>query len=409
MDNADRIGGGFFGMIVGDALGVPVEFKSREELRGNPVKGMTGYGTHNQPPGTWSDDTSMTLATIDALQGGYKPIIMLDKFCEWLFGNKYTPHGKVFDYGGATERALSHYRVNKRPCTEYDEFSNGNGSLMRILPVSLAFHKLPVEDLVQISSDVSALTHGHPRSRIACSHYSLMIKHIVEGKDFSASYSLANQEIIKYVPEAESASFARITGGKIADFVEKDIKSDGYVIHTLEAALWCCLTTDSFRNAVLKAVNLGNDTDTVGAVAGGLAGAFYGIKEIPEEWVSDLAKIEDLWRFSKKLIRAESDAPYHYKLIKSVKANTGDKIAGLGVKKIMVAHSNVGGVSQYDYMKLMGKPADLNEVLDFFNGMMFHCATITLEKGWTLNINAYEGFRGLEKKNSKNCAAAQES
>jgi ADP-ribosyl-[dinitrogen reductase] hydrolase len=400
MDKADRIEGGFFGMIVGDALGVPFEFNSREELKRKPVKGMTGQGTHSLPLGTWSDDTSMALATIDALQCGYKPILMLDKFCEWLFGNRYTPHGNTFDNGGATEKALNHYSLHKTPCKEYDEFSNGNGSLMRILPVSLVFHELCIDDIVKINSEVSALTHGHPRSRIACSFYSLMIKHILEGNNFSGSHSLCKQEIARYIPDAESANFARITGGKIADISEADIKSDGYVIHTLEAALWCCLNTNSFKDAVLKAVNLGGDTDTVGALVGGLAGAFYGIKKIPETWIGDLAKLEDLREFYKKLDSSESNAPYHYKLLKSVKANIKDKINGLGVKKVQIAHSKIGGISEYDYIKLMGKPADLNEVLDFFNGMMFHGATITLEKGWALSINAYDGFKSLDRKSA---------
>ena len=208
MDKINQIEGGFFGMIVGDALGVPVEFKSREELKENPVKGMIGYGSHSQPPGTWSDDTSMMLATVDALQQGYKPVLMLDKFCEWLFENKYTPHGRVFDHGVATAHALNHYRTSGVQLSEYDEFSNGNGSLMRILPLSLAFHKLPIEDIVKINSEVSALTHGHPRSCIACAYYSIMIKHIMEGKNIEDSYLLTNQRITKYIPKTESANFA---------------------------------------------------------------------------------------------------------------------------------------------------------------------------------------------------------
>lgn len=401
MNKRKRIEGGFFGMIVGDALGVPVEFKSREELKENPVKGMIGHGSHSQPPGTWSDDTSMMLATVDALQQGYKPVLMLGKFCEWLFEKKYTPHGRVFDHGVATAHALNHYRTSGVQLSDYDEFSNGNGSLMRILPVSLGFHGLPVEEIVKISSEVSALTHGHSRSCIACAYYSIMIKHIMEGENITDSYSLTNQEITKYIPKMESANFARITEGKITNLTEREIKSDGYVIHTLEAALWCCLTTDNFKDAVLRAVNLGNDTDTVGAVTGGLAGAFYGIKAVPEKWISALAKSEELGKFCKRLASAESDAPYHYTLIKSVKEKVGDKITGLGVEKVIIAHSKLGGVSEYDYIKLMGKPADLNEVLDFFNGMMFHCANLTLEKGWELSIDAYEGFRGVKKKHPK--------
>lgn len=402
IDKANRIKGGFFGLICGDALGVPVEFKSRSELKEMPVREMQGNGTHNQPPGTWSDDSSMLLATIDALySSGYKPMIMLDKFCEWLFENKYTPHGIVFDHGPATARALSYYKEHKTPCTEYDEFSNGNGSLMRILPISLVFHKLPVEDIVKINTEVSALTHGHIRSCIACAYYSLMIRHVMEEKDLKTAYTQANKEILKYIPAEESARFARITGGKLAILKEKDIKSSGYVIDTLEAALWCCMKTDNFEDAVLKAVNLGEDTDTVAAVAGGLAGAFYGVDEVPEKWINFLAKLEELKIFLKKLVRAEENLPYHYKLIRSVRENVGDKLKGIGVKKVSIAHSNVGGVSNYDYTELIGKPAKLDDVLDFFNGMIFHGARLTLENGWVLNIDAYKGFKCLDKLDKK--------
>lgn len=397
LDTAARIQGGFFGLVVGDALGVPAEFRSREELRGKPVKGMIGHGSHDQPPGTWSDDTSMTLATVDALQEGYKPRLMLDKFCDWLFKSKYTPHGRVFDHGAATERALSQYSKHHVPCTNYHELSNGNGSLMRILPVSLAFHELPVADIVKINTKVSALTHGHPRSCMACAYCSIMMKHIMAGADLMASYELTNQEIQEHMPAAEVAHFARITSGHLADLGESDIKSDGYVIHTLEAALWCCLKTGTFKAAVLKAVNLGSDTDTVGAVAGGLVGAFYGIRSVPRSWISILARLEDLKKFSRKLVGAESNVPYHYTLIRTVKENVGDKIAGLGVEKVIIAYSKLGGVSNHDYLELMGKPANVDDVLDSFSGMHFHCAMLTLEQGWELSINAYDGFRRLEK------------
>ncbi len=114
---------------------------------------------------------------------------------------------------------------------------------------------------------------------------------------------------MEYITKSESANFARITGGRIADLAEMEIKSDGYVIHTLEAALWCCLNTGNFKDAILKAVNLGSDTDTVGAVAGGLAGSYYGVKEIPEKWISTLVKSDDLWNFCEKLVGIESDQP----------------------------------------------------------------------------------------------------
>lgn len=306
MDISKRIEGGFFGLVVGDALGVPVEFVQRDWLKAKPVAGMLGHGTHKQPAGTWSDDTSMVLATIDALEQGFSPNLVLDRFCEWLYEDKYTPRGQVFDVGTTTSMALDHYKTYGAPLAEYDEFTNGNGSLMRILPASIAFHKRSDKEIVRISSELSALTHGHPRSCIACAYHSLLIKHLLQGKDLRSAYSSANKDIADFMPAGESANFARITGGKIADLVENQIRSSGYVIHTLEAAIWCCLTTSSFKDAVLKAVNLGEDTDTVGAVAGGLAGTYYGVDAILSEWIAALAKLDGLKESCDKLAKLSS-------------------------------------------------------------------------------------------------------
>lgn len=301
-----NIEGAFWGQIVGDALGVPVEFKTRSILKSSPVEDMRGYGTHNQPPGTWSDDTSLVLASIDSLSKGYDPLDMLEKFCDWYYKGIYTPYGKVFDIGNATRNAITYYKENGEPLAVYDEFSNGNGSLMRVLPVSIVFRNSPVEDITRISSEVSALTHGHVRSCLCCSYFSLFIKHIMEGLTIKQSYIRANSEIKRFIPESETSQFARILDGNIVNIPEKEIYSDGYVVHTLEAALWCFMKGNNFSDSLLKAVNLGDDTDTVGAVTGSMAGAFYGIDEIPSKWIEALVGLNKLKKACSMLVETDS-------------------------------------------------------------------------------------------------------
>lgn len=307
-----RAQSGIMGLVVGDALGVPVEFTSRVDRENDPVVDMRAYGTHSQPAGTWSDDSSMVIATmewyyeLEEWPEDYKPL--MDKFCNWLMHGDYTPYGENFDCGITVSRALMNYSRGMDPteCGEKTENSNGNGSLMRIMPTALfhttdlAFDKL---DNTEKIYEMSALTHGHARSKLGCLIYSKIISDILhkpdEDKVEVVKYSMKVLE--KYLimeekdPEIseERETYKRLWN--IDSFLEisiDEIKSSGYVVDTLEAALWCFLTTNSYKECVLKAVNLGDDTDTVGAVGGGLAGFYYGLESIPDEWINLIPKKE---------------------------------------------------------------------------------------------------------------------
>jgi ADP-ribosylglycohydrolase len=277
------------GLIVGDALGVPFEFQKRDHFT---ASGMIGHGTYDQPAGTWSDDSSMTIATIESIvrTGKIDLADMMNNFYKWLFLAKFTPHGKVFDVGGTTQRAIEKYRYDKASpldCGGSSIRDNGNGSLMRILP--LAFCDCDSYDIYR----VSALTHAHIISQIACDIYISIARNLLAGKTPSA----AIVETAEHLP-IHIDVFNRL---KIIDaYPRREIKSTGYVVDTLEAALWCLLKTDNYKSCVLKAVNLGGDTDTIAAIAGGLAGIYYGVggeKGIPQSWVSQIARktaIEEL-------------------------------------------------------------------------------------------------------------------
>lgn len=241
-----------YGLAIGDALGVPVEFMSRGSFE---VTEMTGYGTHNQKPGTWSDDTSMTLAICDSIrEKGFIDIEDIrDRFCAWLFDGQYTVDGTVFDCGITVSRALEEGRGLD------GEYDNGNGSLMRTIP--LAFTEATDDEI----REVSAITHAHEISMDLCCEYVHIARRLIAGETVSDA-----------IPE------------EYMDMDIDEVKSSGFVRDTYEAALWAVANTDCFRDAVLAAVNLGSDTDTVGAVAGALAGIVYGIEGIPEEWIETL-------------------------------------------------------------------------------------------------------------------------
>lgn len=289
--NVETIKSITLGHAVGDALGVPVEFADREELEKKPVADMLGFGTYMVPAGSWSDDTSMSLCTLAALcRRGWSYEDVMKNFAEWLFKNKFTSTGETFDVGRTCWNAIINYAQNGKPldkCGLSDELSNGNGSLMRIYPFVLAAYQK--ENFDEIIEKGSALTHAHPRSVLACQIYAYVLVALLNERSKGSVIYALRKATIKFACNPEIKEFLRLT----ADFEKtpiNDIKSSGYVVDTLEAAIWCLLTTDNYKDCVLKAVNLGGDTDTVAAVAGSLAGLLYGYGAIPKEWLSVLKK-----------------------------------------------------------------------------------------------------------------------
>lgn len=305
-----------FGLAVGDALGVPVEFKSRGTIRQNPVTDMTGYGTHHQPPGTWSDDSSLAFCLAEALLQDFDVQLIAQNFVKWLYQNHWTPHGEVFDVGIATQRAIHNLSTGIRPdlAGGFEEHENGNGSLMRILPLLFYIRDKEIQERYRLTKLVSSLTHGHIRSVIACFYYLEFARQLVERKDKFSIYQHLQSAVPAFletlsINPAELALFDRLWNGNIQGLPEEQIHSSGYVIHTLEASIWCLLTTDTYKEAVLKAVNLGEDTDTTGAVTGGLAGLLYGFEHIPAHWITQLARLQDIEALATRLTENLPAAP----------------------------------------------------------------------------------------------------
>jgi len=327
----NKIRASILGLAIGDALGVPVEFSSRIELAETPIIGMTGYGAWEKPAGTWSDDTSLTLALADSLAGGmldYHDI--MDKFASWYQDGAYTSDGDTFDVGNTTRAAILNYLSGAEPleCGGRGARDNGNGSLMRILPLVFYFRaqfgRVLTDEGVQIIHEVSALTHAHPRSQVACVAYLNIADHILRGSRLIYAIEDSLREVVRYyhdkpVFSKELDYFRCMAFGNqgilqiqpFANLPQNEIKSGGYVVDTLDATLWCLLNHRGYRKAVLAAVNLGGDTDTTAAVCGGLAGLYHSMNESDEDesilvqWIDsmqNLSLIEDICsRFSAAL------------------------------------------------------------------------------------------------------------
>jgi ADP-ribosyl-[dinitrogen reductase] hydrolase len=292
------------GVSIGDALGVPVEFNSRQEISQNPVIDMRGFGTHNKPAGTFSDDSSLTFCLAEAIASGFDLYKVGNAFVKWRYNNYWTATNEVFDIGITTQHAIDRLAKGVRPdlAGDFEVYSNGNGSLMRILPLLVYTYNKPINERYQITREVSSITHGHIRSSIACFYYLEFALGLVQGIDKYEIYKSLQRTIPQFLDSIsinadEKNIFTRLFSDQIYMIEDEQIGSSGYVVHTLEASIWCLLTTGSYKDAVLNAVNLGEDTDTTGAVTGGLAALLYGNKTIPKNWLDKLARktdIEDL-------------------------------------------------------------------------------------------------------------------
>lgn len=310
---------GIYGLAVGDALGTPVEYCSREELIKKPVVGMEGFGTYDVDAGTWSDNTGLSLCLMDSLARSYARCEeegktdnrslagaidydeIMKNICRWADDGVFTATGEAFDIGHATQKAILMRKSGKEPieCGGTDERANGNGSLTRILPLLYYFSPISDDELDAVMDavhNVSSLTHAHPISKVACGMFVMMGNALLTGGRIENGVAQAlkyyehHSEFGSYIPR-----FDRLLDiPKFKAREEKKIRCGTYVVDTLEASLWCYLNTYNYKDCVLKAVNLGDDADCVGAVAGAFAGMKYGFDDIPAEWIDALAGKEQI-------------------------------------------------------------------------------------------------------------------
>ena len=290
---------GIIGLAIGDAMGVPIEFFRREDLLKNPVTTMLGEQSHFVPKGSWSDDTSLNLALIDSINNK-KDIDLYDigqNFIEWGENGKYTPTGKMFGIGRTTLKAIARLErgdIKPEECGGNTESENGNGSLMRILPIAYYCYskKYEDEDIYNIVKKVSSLTHAHEISIMGCYIYVKFALELLNGNDIKKAYKNIKKLKYQYFSDYCKKIYSRVIDTNIAKLDLNDIKSSGYVVDTLEATIWTLLNTKSFNQAIIGSINLGGDSDTIGACTGGLAGIYYGFDNINSTWKSELAKYD---------------------------------------------------------------------------------------------------------------------
>ena len=305
------------GFAIGDAVGVPVEFKSRDCLRRSPVRDMTGFGTYKKTAGTWSDDTTMTIATMESIARLQKIDYtdIMTNFLKWYKKGDFTIDG-LFDIGKTTSRAIYRFAQGTAAleCGDSKEHQNGNGSLMRILPVAFYLHSKFgnnfTNEAMEIIHNVSSLTHAHNISKMCCGFYCLIAAELLEGK--SKEIAVADglnkgAEFYRKSPqftEIFDDIFNRLFDKNFAKLPVDVIGSSGYVLDSLEASIWCLLNTNGYKSLILKAVNLGADTDTTGAIAAGLGGLIYDVESLPAEWINKLRKREYLESIEKSFFES---------------------------------------------------------------------------------------------------------
>ena len=294
-----KVENGIIGFVVGDTMGVPVEFNSREKLLLNPVTEMLEYGTHNMPKGCWSDDTSMTLATMDSIIK-CKEINtndMTDRFIKWYRNGEYTATGIMFDIGTTTKQALIKYQRGidiASKCGGEREYDNGNGSIMRMLPIAYYCYLKSLEDteILKIVKEVSSITHRHQISILGCYIYVRLAMELLKGKELLQAYQEIKKLDYSYFTEDTICKYERILNSNIGLYNINDISSNGYIVSTLEAVIWTLINSKSFNETIIKAINLGEDTDTIGACVGGLAGIYYGIENINQKWKDNILRYD---------------------------------------------------------------------------------------------------------------------
>lgn len=283
----DRAVGALVGLAVGDALGTPVEFMTRSTFA--PVTGMQGGGVFQLAPGEWTDDTSMALALGEALLQDpslVKPDFAMNRWVNWYQYGMYSHNGKCFDIGNQTASALTTWSIN-RTLPEADTDSAGNGCIMRLAPVVIVNLNNP-SVMLDVARQQTDFTHRNAECRLISAKLAALIAIAIEGDD------------TKTVSEIPS---------HIAQRRETEVKSTGYVVDTFEAAIWAFAPRDGFEKILLRAVNLGDDADTVGAVTGQIAGAAYGLSGIPRPWLDILAWRSEIIEMGRKLFRHSREEP----------------------------------------------------------------------------------------------------
>lgn len=302
--DADHIRGALIGLAVGDAVGTTLEFKHFGTFE--PIDDMVGGGAFHLKPGEFTDDTSMAMCLAESIikKQTFDPVNQLELYTSWARNSHFSSNGETFDIGGQTNNALTEFAATGRPfCGPVNDRSAGNGSIMRLAPVAMAWCNQPATAMVY-GGESSRTTHQDTQCVDACRYFAGLLVGAIHGVKKETLLS-PNYTPVAGMWDAQPLhpKVAAVAAGSFHHRQPPEIKGSGYVIECLEAALWAFASTNSFKEAILKAVNLGDDADTTGAVCGQIAGAYYGESEIPEHWRSKLALWGDLNQLADGLVK----------------------------------------------------------------------------------------------------------
>ncbi|AEB11290.1 ADP-ribosylglycohydrolase family protein [Marinithermus hydrothermalis] len=302
MQPQERYRGALLGLAVGDALGAAVEFSSPGSFP--PLEDLVGGGPHDLNPGEWTDDTAMALCLAESLVevGGFDPKDQLRRYLRWYREGHWSPKGYCFDIGGTTREALECFAATGEPYPgPTHEFSAGNGSLMRLAPVALAYAARP-EEALKYAALSSRTTHGARAAVDACRYFAGLLVGAVRGEEKARLLEPGYAPVPEaWVREPLHPEVAEVAQGSFQKKEPPQIRASGYVVRTLEAALWAFAEARDFREGALLAANLGEDADTVAAVYGQIAGAYYGEEGIPQAWRQKLYAREAIERLADRL------------------------------------------------------------------------------------------------------------
>jgi ADP-ribosyl-[dinitrogen reductase] hydrolase len=297
MDLQDRFLGCLLGLAAGDAVGTTVEFQPRGSF--TPLTGMVGGGPFRLEPGQWTDDTSMALCLATSLveRAGFDARDQMERYCRWREEGYMSSNGRCFDIGNTVASALARYQRTGDPMAgSTDPHTAGNGSIMRLAPVAM-FYFPDLDAVTRYAVESSRTTHAAAECLDACRLFAAMVQRGLQG---------ASKEEILLAGRATFAGAEKVVAIACGGYLDKAasaIRGSGYVVQSLEAALWCFAQTDSFEQAILAAANLGDDADTTAAVCGQVAGAYYGASGIPAHWLARLALRSEIEQLAVQLMQ----------------------------------------------------------------------------------------------------------
>ncbi|GAP97897.1 ADP-ribosylglycohydrolase family protein [Leptolyngbya sp. NIES-2104] len=295
MDTLERFRGCLLGLATGDAIGTTVEFQQRGSF--SPLTDMVGGGPFNLKPGQWTDDTSMALCLATSLvtMGTFDAADQMNRYCDWYEQGYLSSTGKCFDIGNTVRQALQHYKHSGNPFSgSTDPKSAGNGCLMRLAPVPMFY--FPERDrILHFSAESARTTHGASECIDASCLFGEMLFRALSGMSKTEILFSSSPETIA------SPSIQAIACGEYQRKQSREIRGTGYVVASLEAALWCFWTTESYEQAILSAANLGDDADTTAAICGQVAGAYYGESGIPAHWLEKLTMRDEITKLAEQL------------------------------------------------------------------------------------------------------------